>query len=72
VQRVQVAAGPEGFFKFDGQAACRAHREQLAEDIGPAGQRNNEQQRHDQLHDQVRVGDEGQEGEVLSDVHVFI
>jgi hypothetical protein len=42
-----------------GLAARGADREQLAENIGPAGQRHAEQQRHDQLHDQVRVGDQG-------------
>jgi len=71
VQGVQVAAGPEGLFEFDGLLARAAHVKQLLENIGPADDGNRQQQRHDQLDDQVRIGDEGDKGEVLVDVHCF-
>ena len=40
VQGVQVAAGPEAAFEQFGLAARGADREHLAENIGPAGQRD--------------------------------
>jgi hypothetical protein len=72
VQGVQVAAGPEAALELFGQAARGADREHLAEDIGPADQRNREQQAMISLHDQVRVGDQFKEGEVLDCVHQYI
>ena len=68
VQGMQVAAGPEAAFEFFGLGARGADGEHLAENIGPASQRDEQQQRHDQLHDQVSMGDQGNEGEVLWDV----
>src|SRR5450830_149055 len=65
VQRMQVAAGPEAAFKFDGLTARLAHRKHLAENIGPAGQGDQQQQGHDQLHDQVGIGDEREERKIL-------
>src|SRR5450830_863364 len=65
VQRMQVAAGPEAAFKFDGLAARLAHRKHFTENIGPAGQGDQQQQGHDQLHDQVGIGDEREERKIL-------
>ena len=69
VQCVQVAAGPEAALELFGLAAGRTDREHLAEDVGPAGQRHDQQQCHDQLHDQVRIGDQGEKRKVLGYVH---
>jgi hypothetical protein len=58
VQGVQVAAGPEAALELLGLAARGADGEQFAEDIGPAHHRHREQQAHDQLHKNVRAGDQ--------------
>ena len=55
VERAEVRAAPEAALELVGAAHGVADHEQLAENVVPRDQRNEQQQRHDQLHQHARV-----------------
>jgi hypothetical protein len=69
-QLVQAGARPELALEVVVQRAHAPQREVLADDGGPAGNRDDHEQQHDQLHHEARVEQEIDDGEIL--VHGLI